>query len=1016
MRQIGTQSSRYFRKIVTFVLAFAMIITSLTVSSTDSQAAKKTKKVKKVTIGVKVGSSGILVLKKGQSKKLKVSVTPKKASKKVTYKSSKKSVVSVSSKGVVKARKSKGSAKITVTSKQNKKKKATIKVKIGTPVKKVAINKTATSTWQSANWVLKEVNGQKQKVWPKYSEKLTAKNGTYTIMKGRAITLKTTTSPKKATYKKYKWTSSKASAVTLVPKVGSSCKVATKKTGKITITATAMDGSGKKAKVKLNIVNWQTDKTPVPTRTPDLRKMTMVEDFEGYAAGTAWDKYTSAGKDSGHMTVVTDPEDPNNKVLEVKFDGPEEAYDFAPVFNVDLAKLKDTAGKTLGSFSGVKIDARVVGTDLADIGYKKIYVYFDKYGNIQKSDKFAASGNDSNSAHVSDNSLRFGVNIPMAEGSDKESGCFLFNGNASKESDKYFPFTYSTWKDTDKFAENSCTSGFKTGEADGQVGFAPRSMDFVRDRIKEADETLLDQTQFDMVLGSTYKGDAIYKATGTFVTLYLDNIRLIEDDIPLTGLDIKAGAEVLQVGGTTNITVTYTPENSTHKEVIFTTSDKNVASVDSAGKITAIAAGTAVITATSKDNPSLSKSVTITVQAKKREEKPFDDVLNHTTIVGKSTDEKATLKSEVDAVKTADGGIQINFEKNNQSVLLELDKEYDLTGYESLEITGTVPGQMAIELYDSSLDMTKTKSDGAEKDWWETKAGGAYPFFEGSNPYRFEDGARNLVKSEAAGLKDVAADEWKAERQTVTFSLFRNMVGTKDTGDFSKIKYIVLKSNQGPMAPSEWKLNNYFIHNITFTPKQSNGDVLSYNQTVISQENQAKVESGEATYATDANGVTNVKTSADETVVSYYLDILTKDSIEANTKTAENHNDEFDLSAYSYVKVVVDADVTQLDVKLCGKDVAYGDGIHVGTDKGTGARTIYFPLSALGTDADLTKLDTLALCPHGGTIKKATVIQNDPLWEDKKESDDTTLRFPNQYVLNADGSTRALTKAADSNP
>ena len=68
------------------MLVFAMVITSLTVSSVDSQAAKK---VKKVTIGVKVGGSGILVLKKGQSKKLKVSVTPKKASKKVTYKSSK---------------------------------------------------------------------------------------------------------------------------------------------------------------------------------------------------------------------------------------------------------------------------------------------------------------------------------------------------------------------------------------------------------------------------------------------------------------------------------------------------------------------------------------------------------------------------------------------------------------------------------------------------------------------------------------------------------------------------------------------------------------------------------------------------------------------------------------------------------------------------------------------------------------------------------------------------------------
>ena len=45
MRQIGTQSAKYFRRFVTAMLVFAMVITSLTVSSVDSQAAKKVKKV-----------------------------------------------------------------------------------------------------------------------------------------------------------------------------------------------------------------------------------------------------------------------------------------------------------------------------------------------------------------------------------------------------------------------------------------------------------------------------------------------------------------------------------------------------------------------------------------------------------------------------------------------------------------------------------------------------------------------------------------------------------------------------------------------------------------------------------------------------------------------------------------------------------------------------------------------------------------------------------------------------------
>ena len=308
MRQIGTQSAKYFRRFVTAMLVFAMVITSLTVSSVDSQAAKK---VKKVTIGVKVGGSGILVLKKGQSKKLKVSVTPKKASKKVTYKSSKASIVSVSSKGVVKARKSKGSAKITVTSKQNAKKKATIKVKIGTPVKKVAISKNATSTWSSANYKIVEKNGQKTKVYPKYTDKLKAVKNTFTIMNGRNMVIKASVSPKKATRKSLKWSTNKGSILKVVGN-GTKATVIARKVGKANVIARATDGSGKKAVVKVNVVKFKSDKTPAPTPTPDTRKKTLVEDFESYPVGTEW-KYTSADKNSGTMKVVQDPEDASNK-------------------------------------------------------------------------------------------------------------------------------------------------------------------------------------------------------------------------------------------------------------------------------------------------------------------------------------------------------------------------------------------------------------------------------------------------------------------------------------------------------------------------------------------------------------------------------------------------------------------------------------------------------------------------------------------------------------------------------
>lgn len=103
-------------------------------STTKNNSSTTTSTSKKKVTGI-VPSKKKLVLKKGQKKKISmsVSVTPKtkkniKAVKnKLTYKSSNKKVASVSKKGVVKAKK-KGTAKITIT--YSKKIKATCKVKV----------------------------------------------------------------------------------------------------------------------------------------------------------------------------------------------------------------------------------------------------------------------------------------------------------------------------------------------------------------------------------------------------------------------------------------------------------------------------------------------------------------------------------------------------------------------------------------------------------------------------------------------------------------------------------------------------------------------------------------------------------------------------------------------------------------------------------------------------------------------------------------------------------------------
>ncbi len=821
------------------------------------------------------------------------------------------------------------------------------------------------------------------------------------------ITLKTSTSPKKATYRKYRWTSSKSS-VAVIPaasKVGTSCKVSAKKVGTATITATAMDGSGKKAKVKLKVTKFVSDKTPAPTATPDPRVTTTIEDFESYAPGTSWIRFTAGGFASpGTMTVVQDPENPENKCLQIQFNGADNSYDFAPVLGVDLTKpdLKDSngvstaeTGKKLGSYTGVKVDARVVGNDPSAVQYKKIYCYFDQAGKIKSEDYFATSNNTENTAHVADNKNRFGVNISMAEGDDKENGVVLHNGVSSKESNKYFPFAYSTWNVANPathFAQDSCTTGYKPAEGEPKVGFASRILTFNTDRINEADKTLLDQTKFDLVLGSTYEGGATYRTNGISVTLYLDNIAFVEQDVPLEGIEVSAGSTELTPGQTTSLSVKYTPENTTHKSMVYTSSDENVLTVDSEGKVTAKALGNAVITATPKDYPAMAKSITFSVIEVEGKKEDFD-VLKTATIVAKS-DAEAAQKSETDAQILEDGSLEISFTKINQSILLDLGQEYDLRGYAGIEIAGKVPGQMALELYDGTLDMTKS-------DWYEKYAGCTFPFFGASCSYRYEEGAFNKTATKANGYVAASNGKLLSSLETLRYS-FNTLTGSKGTGDYSKIRYIVLKTNQPP-AYQEGKAwtnpDKYLITALKFSIRQVNTDILKSTESVISEQNQAVVESGTAEYAKTDKGVVTVKGSTTETTLGYYLDIL-----DGVTRTAASHNDAFDLTDYSYVKVQVASDVTTLDVKLAGKNVSYGDAILVGSDTGSGERTVYFPLSALGEDVDITALDTLRICAHGGTVKWATVVTGYPRYD---------TSYPNQYIVNGDGTTRTLTEAND---
>ena len=85
--------------------------------------------------------------------------------------------------------------------------------------------------------------------------------------------------------------------------------------------------------------------------------------------------------------------------------------------------------------------------------------------------------------------------------------------------------------------------------------------------------------------------------------------------IAVTGVTLDKTTLSLQEGDTGNLAATIAPSTATDKTVTYSSSDKEVATVTNAGKVTAVKAGNADITVTTKDGSKTAKCA-LTVTAK----------------------------------------------------------------------------------------------------------------------------------------------------------------------------------------------------------------------------------------------------------------------------------------------------------------------------------------------------------------------------------------------------------------
>ncbi|MDA3890131.1 MAG: glycosyl hydrolase family 8 [Salinivirgaceae bacterium] len=98
--------------------------------------------------------------------------------------------------------------------------------------------------------------------------------------------------------------------------------------------------------------------------------------------------------------------------------------------------------------------------------------------------------------------------------------------------------------------------------------------------------------------------------------------------IPVTGLSLSETVLSLEKGENSTLVATVTPANATNKTVTWTSSNENIATVNSSGLVTAIAEGNATITVTSS-NPAIKATCEVTVSETPDEQQAYPNGVAH---------------------------------------------------------------------------------------------------------------------------------------------------------------------------------------------------------------------------------------------------------------------------------------------------------------------------------------------------------------------------------------------------
>ena len=591
---------------VAFIFADIAVMPIVNPSATEVQAAETVKiNKKKATLYVK------------QTVQLKVTGTKKK----VTWSTSNKKVATVSKKGKVTAQK-KGSA--TITAKVGNKK-YTCKVTVKNPTisnKKITLNegktkqlslKNATGkiTWSSSDkkvatvtkkGLVKGVKAGTATITAKNNGvtltcKVTVKSTTVAVTgvsldktkadltEGESVTLKATVAPANATDKTVSWSSSDAS----VAAVDANGKVTAKKAGTATITATTKSG-GKKATCTVNVkaktvavTGISLDKTQAGMEVGDTLTLQAT-----VTPANATDKTVTWSSSDASVAAV----DANGKVT---------------------AKKAGTATVTATTKSGGK-------KATCTITVKEKVVPVTGVSLDQASAELKAGGQITLKATVAPANA---TNQNISWTSNNEQVATVEGGVVKALADGEATITVTT-EDGGKTAD--CKVTVKTVLTDIEIQqplLVLKAGESAKIDVKsvpaECQDVVFSFVSTDESIAAVESdGTVTAKKNGTTpitVTAKDKYETVITKDVtvtvstPVAAINLNSEEEALYVGGTFTIVPTVLPQEASNQKVTYVSSNPAVAEVSEAGLVTAKAAGEAIVTVASQENPAIKKEI-----------------------------------------------------------------------------------------------------------------------------------------------------------------------------------------------------------------------------------------------------------------------------------------------------------------------------------------------------------------------------------------------------------------------